>query len=182
MKRIVEELQIADSLGIHARPAAALAVAVRKSGARVTLRFGANSADATSVVRLLGLRVPVHKLRSLPRSRVKTMPSPLRLRRCARIFDAAGNVREGAATAAPSMMSNPDRFFVSQRRGPHPPKRLLRFCGFLPRVVGRRSPDSGFRGRAGTSLWERLTGAESSLMNIVRTFPWGLPCGGAMAP
>ena len=51
MKRIVEDIQITDPLGIHARPAAALAVAVRKSGARVTLRFGQNSADAASVVR-----------------------------------------------------------------------------------------------------------------------------------
>jgi phosphotransferase system HPr (HPr) family protein len=55
MKRIIEEIQITDPLGIHARPAASLALAVRKSGARVTLRCGANSADATSVVRLLGL-------------------------------------------------------------------------------------------------------------------------------
>ena len=63
MKRIVEDIQITDPLGIHARPAAALAVAVRKSGARVTLRFGQNSADAASVVRLLGLGAG-------PRSRV----------------------------------------------------------------------------------------------------------------
>ena len=55
MKRVVEEIQITDPLGIHARPAAALAVAVRKSGALVTLRLGARSAEATSVVRLLGL-------------------------------------------------------------------------------------------------------------------------------
>jgi len=55
MKRIVEELQLTDPLGIHARPAAALAVALRKTGARVTLRLGANAVDATSVVRLLGL-------------------------------------------------------------------------------------------------------------------------------
>ena len=55
MKRIVEEILITDPLGIHARPAAALAMAIRKSGARVKLLFGANSADATSVVRLLGL-------------------------------------------------------------------------------------------------------------------------------
>ena len=51
MKRIVEDIQITDPLGIHARPAAALAVAVRKSGAHVTLRFGQNTADAASVVR-----------------------------------------------------------------------------------------------------------------------------------
>jgi phosphotransferase system HPr (HPr) family protein len=55
MKRVVEEFLIGDPLGIHARPAAAAALAIRKSGARVTVRFGTSSADAASIVQMLGL-------------------------------------------------------------------------------------------------------------------------------
>jgi phosphotransferase system HPr (HPr) family protein len=55
VKRVVEEIVVSDPLGIHARPAAALAIAVGKSGARVTLRYGAKSADAKSLVQLLSL-------------------------------------------------------------------------------------------------------------------------------
>ncbi|MGP6159360.1 MAG: HPr family phosphocarrier protein [Vulcanimicrobiaceae bacterium] len=55
MKRVVEEVVVTDPLGIHARPAAALAMAVSKSGARVTLRLGAKSADAKSLIQLLSL-------------------------------------------------------------------------------------------------------------------------------
>ena len=55
MKRVVEEIVITDPLGIHARPAAALAIAVGKSGAHVTLRYGAKTADAKSLVQLLSL-------------------------------------------------------------------------------------------------------------------------------
>ena len=54
-RRVVDDIVIADPLGIHARPAAALAIAVAKSGARVTLRFGGKSADAKSLVQLLSL-------------------------------------------------------------------------------------------------------------------------------
>ena len=54
-RRVVETFTIADPLGIHARPAAALASAIAKSGARVTLRNGAKSADAKSLVQLLSL-------------------------------------------------------------------------------------------------------------------------------
>lgn len=55
MRRVVEEIAVTDPLGIHARPAAALALAVGKSGARATLRFGTKSADAKSLVQLLSL-------------------------------------------------------------------------------------------------------------------------------
>ncbi len=55
MKRVVEEVRVTDPLGIHARPAAALALAVGRSGARVTLRCGAKSADAKSLIQLLSL-------------------------------------------------------------------------------------------------------------------------------
>ena len=54
-RRVVQAIAIADPLGIHARPAAALAIAIAKSGARVTLRYGAKSADAKSLVQLLSL-------------------------------------------------------------------------------------------------------------------------------
>jgi phosphotransferase system HPr (HPr) family protein len=55
VKRVVEELKVSDPLGIHARPASALAVAVGKCGARVTLRHGAKTADARSVIQMIGL-------------------------------------------------------------------------------------------------------------------------------
>jgi phosphocarrier protein HPr len=55
VKRVVEEIVISDPLGIHARPAAALAIAVGKSGALVTLRYGVKSANAKSLVQLLSL-------------------------------------------------------------------------------------------------------------------------------
>lgn len=55
MRSVVEEVIVTDPLGIHARPAAALAVAVGRSGARVTLRCGAKSASGGSVVALLSL-------------------------------------------------------------------------------------------------------------------------------
>ena len=55
MKRVVEEFVVTDPLGIHARPAAALAVAVGRSGARVTLALGAKKVSAASVVGLLSL-------------------------------------------------------------------------------------------------------------------------------
>ncbi len=54
MKRCVE-LVVADPMGIHGRPAGALAIAVARSGARVHLRCGARSADASSVIALLSL-------------------------------------------------------------------------------------------------------------------------------
>ena len=54
MKRCIE-LVVADPMGIHGRPAGALAIAVAKSGARVLLRCGAKSADASSVIALLSL-------------------------------------------------------------------------------------------------------------------------------
>lgn len=63
MTRLTDEIEITDPLGIHARPAAALTVAIRRSGAHVKLRFGSRSADATSVVQLLALGAG-------PRSRV----------------------------------------------------------------------------------------------------------------
>jgi phosphotransferase system HPr (HPr) family protein len=49
------ELVVVDPMGIHGRPAGALAIAVAKSGARVRLRCGAKSADASSVIALLSL-------------------------------------------------------------------------------------------------------------------------------
>ncbi len=49
------ELIVVDPMGIHGRPAGALAIAVAKSGARVRLRYGAKSADASSVIALLSL-------------------------------------------------------------------------------------------------------------------------------
>jgi phosphotransferase system HPr (HPr) family protein len=55
VKRVVEEVLVTDPLGIHARPAAALALAVGRSGARVTLRCGVKSADAKSLFQLLSL-------------------------------------------------------------------------------------------------------------------------------
>jgi phosphocarrier protein len=55
VKRVVEEIVVTDPLGIHARPAAALALAVSKSGARVTLRHGAKAADAKSLFQILSL-------------------------------------------------------------------------------------------------------------------------------
>jgi phosphocarrier protein len=55
MKRIVEDVVVTDPLGVHARPAAALVLAVSKSGARVTLRCGAKSADAKSLIQVLSL-------------------------------------------------------------------------------------------------------------------------------
>jgi len=54
VKRCVE-LVVADPMGIHGRPAGALAIAVARSGARVHLRCGARSADASSVIALLSL-------------------------------------------------------------------------------------------------------------------------------
>jgi phosphotransferase system HPr (HPr) family protein len=54
VKRCVE-LVVADPMGIHGRPAGALAIAVTRSGARVHLRCGARSADASSVIALLSL-------------------------------------------------------------------------------------------------------------------------------
>jgi phosphotransferase system HPr (HPr) family protein len=55
MKRQRVELVVADPMGIHGRPAGALAIAVAKSGARVKLHCGAKSADAASVIALLSL-------------------------------------------------------------------------------------------------------------------------------
>jgi phosphotransferase system HPr (HPr) family protein len=55
VKKVVEQITVADPLGIHARPASALAIAVGKSGARVTLRYGQKIADARSVIQMLGL-------------------------------------------------------------------------------------------------------------------------------
>lgn len=55
MKRVVEEIVVTDPLGIHARPAAALALAAGKSGALVTLRCGAKSANAKSLIQILSL-------------------------------------------------------------------------------------------------------------------------------
>lgn len=55
MKRVVEEVVVTDPLGIHARPAAALAVAVGRSGARVTVALGAKKTSGASVVGLLSL-------------------------------------------------------------------------------------------------------------------------------
>jgi phosphotransferase system HPr (HPr) family protein len=48
-------MKVIDPLGIHARPASTLALAVKRSGARVRITAGDRSADATSVVQLLGL-------------------------------------------------------------------------------------------------------------------------------
>jgi phosphotransferase system HPr (HPr) family protein len=48
-------MSVIDPLGIHARPASTLSVAVKKSGAKMRIRFGDRSADASSVVQLLGL-------------------------------------------------------------------------------------------------------------------------------
>jgi phosphotransferase system HPr (HPr) family protein len=55
VKRVVEEVVVTDPLGIHARPAAALAIAVGRSGARVSLQLGSKKANAASVVGLLSL-------------------------------------------------------------------------------------------------------------------------------
>jgi phosphotransferase system HPr (HPr) family protein len=55
MSKVSLEIVVTDPLGIHARPAAALAVAVGKSRARATLRYGAKEANAASVIQLLGL-------------------------------------------------------------------------------------------------------------------------------
>ena len=55
LKRVVEEVVVTDPLGIHARPAAALAVAVGRSGARVTVALGAKKTSGASVVGLLSL-------------------------------------------------------------------------------------------------------------------------------
>jgi phosphotransferase system HPr (HPr) family protein len=55
MKQVVEAVTVTDPLGIHARPAAAIALAVGKSGARVRLRCGAKSADAKSLMQILSL-------------------------------------------------------------------------------------------------------------------------------
>jgi len=55
MRTVVEEVVVTDPLGIHARPAAALAVAVGRSRARVTVRCGSKSANGASVVALLSL-------------------------------------------------------------------------------------------------------------------------------
>lgn len=55
MRRVVEEVVVTDPLGIHARPAAALAVAVGRSGARVTVALGAKKASGKSVIGLLSL-------------------------------------------------------------------------------------------------------------------------------
>jgi phosphotransferase system HPr (HPr) family protein len=49
------EMAVIDPLGIHARPASTLSVAVKRSGAKMRIRFGDRSADASSVVQLLGL-------------------------------------------------------------------------------------------------------------------------------
>jgi len=48
-------MTVIDPLGIHARPASTLAVAVKRSGAAMRIRHGDRTADATSVVQLLGL-------------------------------------------------------------------------------------------------------------------------------
>jgi len=55
VKKIVEEVVVTDPLGIHARPAAGLAVAVGRSGARVTIALGAKKTSGASVVGLLSL-------------------------------------------------------------------------------------------------------------------------------
>jgi phosphotransferase system HPr (HPr) family protein len=55
VKRVVEDVVVTDPLGVHARPAAALAVAVGRSGARVTVALGAKKTSAASVVGLLSL-------------------------------------------------------------------------------------------------------------------------------
>ncbi len=55
MKRRRVELVVADPMGIHGRPAGALAIAVAKSRARVRLQCGAKSADGSSVIALLAL-------------------------------------------------------------------------------------------------------------------------------
>jgi phosphotransferase system HPr (HPr) family protein len=54
MERVIE-MTVIDTLGIHARPASTLAVAVKRSGATLRIRCGDRSADATSVVQLLSL-------------------------------------------------------------------------------------------------------------------------------
>jgi phosphocarrier protein len=60
VKQITEDIVVTDPLGIHARPAAALAVAVGRSGARATLHFNGKKANAASVVQLLQLGVTVN--------------------------------------------------------------------------------------------------------------------------
>lgn len=54
MRRTLE-LTVIDPLGIHARPASALALAIKRSGATMRMRFGEKLADGTSVVQMLGL-------------------------------------------------------------------------------------------------------------------------------
>jgi phosphotransferase system HPr (HPr) family protein len=54
MNRVLQ-MAVVDPLGIHARPASTLSVAVKRSGAKMRIRFGDRSADAASVVQLLGL-------------------------------------------------------------------------------------------------------------------------------
>ncbi len=46
---------VKDPLGIHARPAASLSVAISKIGARVLVRFGDRSADPKSIIQMLAL-------------------------------------------------------------------------------------------------------------------------------
>jgi phosphotransferase system HPr (HPr) family protein len=55
VKETLVTMKVVDPLGIHARPASALAIAVKRSGARMRISAGGRSADATSVVQLLGL-------------------------------------------------------------------------------------------------------------------------------
>jgi phosphotransferase system HPr (HPr) family protein len=49
------ELTVIDPLGIHARPASVLAIAVKRSGAKVRLHIENRIADGASVVQMLGL-------------------------------------------------------------------------------------------------------------------------------
>jgi phosphotransferase system HPr (HPr) family protein len=55
MSARVLQLKVVDPLGIHARPASTLALAVKRSGAKVRITSGTRSADASSVVQLLSL-------------------------------------------------------------------------------------------------------------------------------
>jgi phosphotransferase system HPr (HPr) family protein len=55
---MIEKIVVQDPLGIHARPAAALAQALAPLKVRVQVRYGSRSADPRSVIQLLGLGAP----------------------------------------------------------------------------------------------------------------------------